>query len=237
MYQVFAIPYAGGSAISYAEWKRRSSPPIEFIPIELAGRGERVDELFYRSLQEAVIDIHQRIVDRLGPAPFAIYGHSMGALLAFEVAYHLCEFGRPPSHLFVSGGVAPQRVAERPRKILHALDDRLLIDEIMAIGGTPQEVFEHEELTNLLLPIFRADLRIVETYQFESKEFPLPCDITVFYGDQENISFEEATAWQEHSSKTSQVYRFPGDHFFIRSHEDALLSHIRQRCMMGGWNR
>lgn len=237
MYSMFGIPYAGGSALSYGGWKRQLAPLIDFVPIELAGRGARIDEPFYGSMEEAVADIEASIVAQLNTAPFSIYGHSMGALLGFEVAHRLSQSGRPPQHLFVSGRIAPHRDRLGRSQERHSLGDRALIEEIIAMGGTPREIFEQQELADLLLPIFRADFRIVESYQFVGKPCKLPCDVTVFYGDEENISFEDAVAWEEHSDKSCQVYSFAGDHFFIRSHEEAVLKRMQQQLYMGWMNR
>jgi medium-chain acyl-[acyl-carrier-protein] hydrolase len=154
--------------------------------------------------------------------PFAFYGHSLGALLAFELARHLRREGREfPEHLFLSGRGAPQsHLLLQP---IHTLPEPAFIEELRRLNGTPKEVLGNPELLELIVPILRADFALNETYTYVP-EPPLNCAITAFGGLQDTSTNRESLeAWREHTTAEFNLQMMPGDHFFINSAGAALL--------------
>jgi medium-chain acyl-[acyl-carrier-protein] hydrolase len=213
--KLFLLPFAGGSAVSYFKWKPYLADGITMIPLELAGRGRRHGVPFSQSMKEAVDDLFEALLEHLEwGEPYAIYGHSMGAMLAFELYYTLLEYKRPlPVQLFVSGCRAPHIRKDRP-DISHLPDD-LLKEELRKLGGTPAEVLNSKELMDYCLPIIRADFRILEDYRFEKKRVPMTCGVALFGGTSDEISRQELLQWEVHTKGGITLDMFPGDHFFI----------------------
>ena len=157
--------------------------------------------------------------------PFAFFGYSMGALISFELARYLRHADMPePIHLLVAAHRAPQLPDRRPP--IHHLSDDVLLDRLTQLGGTPQEILQQTELMKIMLPIIRADFALCETYSYAADE-PLDYPITAFGGLKDtSVSEQELQAWREQTRNTFALHMIPGDHFFIRSHVQALLEHI-----------
>jgi medium-chain acyl-[acyl-carrier-protein] hydrolase len=154
--------------------------------------------------------------------PFAFFGHSMGALISFELARHLRRIHYPgPAQLFISAHRAPQ--LPDSNSPLHDLPDSALIDALSRLGGTPQAILQHTELMNVMLPILRADLTLCETYVYIS-EPPLDCPIAVFGGEQDSmVSTQELQEWRNQTRSAFTLHMLPGDHFFLHSRQNLLL--------------
>ena len=161
--------------------------------------------------------------------PFAVFGHSMGALLAFELARALRAAGdTEPALLVVSGYRAPHLPdVDEP---VHTLDDRGLRARLGEMAGTPAEVLQDDALCELILPIVRADFEVCETYVYVP-EAPLDIPIVVYRGeDDHRVSERTARLWREHTTSSCTVRTFPGDHFFVRSARTPVLADLRRRC-------
>jgi len=157
--------------------------------------------------------------------PFAFFGHSMGALLGFELARHLRrECGLSPSHLFVSGRRAPQ--LERARPPIYDLPQKELLRELKCLNGTPREALEHPELMELMLPLLRADFAVCDTYEY--REGPLlDCSITALGGLLDaDVTPQSLDGWREQTTASFSLHMLPGDHFFLQQDESQLLSII-----------
>lgn len=202
-------------------WQAALDPAIEVCPILLPGRGARMTESPSRSLSSLATSIAGAIAGQ--PAqPFAFFGHSLGALLAFEVA-RIGSLNKlaAPAHLFVSACDAPQH--RRPTKALHLLDDDALIAALGTYNGTPQEVLENRELMALVLPVLRADFSLAETYRYAMGP-ALSVPITVLAGTtDQHVQPEHVGHWQKETSQACRVEWFDGDHFFIQSQQAAVL--------------
>lgn len=224
--KLFCLPYAGGSAMIYNQWKKSIHPMIQLCPIELAGRGKRFSESFYDSISDAVDDIYGMISDELDDYPYAFFGHSMGALLSYELARKISASSHPkPIHLLLSGKNPPHIMDDS--KIYHALPDEEFKRKILKIGGTPPELFEHQELLNIFIPLLRADFRIFETYEFNIDNSLLDCAITLLYGiADEEVSAEQMNEWQRYTRTSCQIHRYEGGHFFINEQVGAVVEMI-----------
>ncbi|MGA5301851.1 thioesterase II family protein [Nucisporomicrobium flavum] len=223
--RLVCLPYAGGAAAAYRAWHQLAPGHVEVCPVELPGRGLRMGEEPYRRLPplvEGLADALDPLLDR----PFALFGHSMGGLIAFELARLLRRRGRPePSHLFVSASPAP----DRPREpTVHDAPDAELKARLQAFNGTPAEVLDNEELMELALPVIRADFAVLETYEF-AEEPPLDTPLTVFGGvDDRTVRPDDLVGWREHAT-TVDLRMLPGDHFFIDELAPELIGMITTR--------
>ncbi len=219
--KLFCLPFAGGGSVSFRPWSDLVPEQIELIAVEIPGRGRRIGEPLRRRMDYLIPDMAQGLLPELDK-PFALFGHSMGTLLAFELAHFLKDHQHPkPLHLFLSGRGAPH-IPSRDKPI-HRLADDEFIREIKNFNGTPKEVLEHEELMQIVVPILRADFEICETYQFKPK-LPLEIPITVFGGLRDSgASREELAAWEKHTSSEFNLRMFPGDHFFLLEHFRVLI--------------
>jgi len=211
--RLFCFPYAGGDAQVYRAWPRHLPPSVEVLAARLPGRGLRIKEAPYRDLAPMVAAVASAITPYLD-RPFAFFGHSMGALISFELTRLLNERGdRSPAHLFVSGRRAPQIPNDRPDT--YDLPDAEFVEYLRSLKGTPAEVFDHPELLELMLPLLRADFSVVETYQ--NRPGPtLDCPVTAFGGESdEEVRVEEIKAWGEQTTGRFDARIMPGDHFFL----------------------
>jgi medium-chain acyl-[acyl-carrier-protein] hydrolase len=224
--RLFCFSYAGGAASIYRPWTRELPTEIELCAIQLPGREGRLLEQPYSemsTLAERLADVMERYLD----LPFAFFGHSMGALVSFEVARELRRrHGISPVHLFVSGHAAPQ-VARR-RAPVHQLPDAAFVDAIRELNGTPEQVLQNAELMELVLPALRADLAVCESYRHTGAA-PLACPISAFGGlaDAE-VRYDDLRAWQAHTRGQFRVRLFNGDHFYLREERSALVETICQ---------
>lgn len=224
--RLFCFPYAGGRASIFRTWPDSLPMTIEVCSVELPGRASRLNEPPFTRLLPLV----QALADALSPhlyKPFAFFGHSLGALVSFELARQLRAQGAPaPVHLFVSGVGAPH--IRNPDSAVHGLPEPQLKDKLRRLNGTPTAVLEHAELMQIMLPILRADFAIYETYAY-ADEPPLGCPISVFGGVQDRaVSRERLEAWRDQTSTSFSLRMLPGDHFFIHTAQSLLLRMLSQ---------
>jgi len=222
--RLFCFPYAGGGAVIYRHWAESLPPEVAVCPVQLTGRGNRSREAPLTRMMPLVELIAQGIESFLDK-PFAFFGHSMGATISFELARLLRKRGAPePRHLFISGRCAPQSPdVETP---IYDLPDENFLESIGRLNGTPKEALENLELMQFILPMLRADFEIIQTYKYEGG-LPLSCPITVFGGSQDTeVSGMDLEAWGELTTGPFSLQIFPGDHFFLNTHQPDLLRAI-----------
>lgn len=225
--RLFCLPFAGGSAAAYASWQAAIDPRFEVVPVQLPGHGGRIREAPLQSMTAMANALADAMAPRLD-RPYAVFGHSMGALLGFETLRRLRARGAPaPVALCVSARRAPQLPARRPP--LHLLSDAQLIDELRSLNGTPDVVLGDRELLDLLLPVIRADLRAVETH-VHRQETVLDCPIHAFGGERDSITEDDLRAWSEQTTGNSSVTLYPGDHFYLNDHRARLLRALEALC-------
>ncbi len=207
--RLVCLPYAGGAASLYRDWPARP-PDVDLVAPQLPGREERFGEPVPTELTALVDDLLPTVA-ALGP-PVVLFGHSMGALVAYELARRLTGDGFPPATLVVSAHPAPHLPQRHPP--LHRLPDAAFVDQLRRLGGTPSGVFEEPELVELLLPALRADFTATETYR--SPPGPrLGCRILAVGGrDDPRVEAGELDAWRAHTSGPFTQLQLPGDHFF-----------------------
>lgn len=230
--RLFCFPYAGGSASLYRSWTTGLSPTIEVCPVQLPGREDRWHEPPLNDLSALVTALTEGLSPFLEP-PFAFFGHSMGAFIAFELARQLRREDRPaPALLIASGARAPQIPDPDPQA--HRLPADELLTEMQRLEGIPQELRNHPELVALLLPTLRADLALCENYSYVA-EPPLACPLAVYGGHQDSkVPPEHLSGWQHQTSSAFRLRMFPGNHFFfVREARTPVMQALREdveRC-------
>ncbi|MCU0490110.1 MAG: thioesterase domain-containing protein [Chloroflexaceae bacterium] len=222
--RLFCLPYSGAGAAIFAQWGATLPPTVEVCAIQLPGRESRMAEAPFTRM-EPLVQVLLPAMRPLLDKPFAIFGHSMGALVGFELARALRREGLPqPGLLAVSGHRAAQLPDTHPPA--HGLPEPELIAELQRLNGTPREVLEHPELLQLVLPILRADFAVCEVYHYV-EEPPLACPIVAFGGlGDPDVSREELDAWRVQTSASFTLRMLPGDHFFLTSARQLLLQSL-----------
>lgn len=224
---LLCLPCAGASATMYLRWRRLLPRWIEVVPVELPGRGTRLGEDFVEDFDALVarLCIEQDAALR---GNFALFGHSMGSLLAWGIAQRLRADGRPlPRALLVSGSAAPSQ--RDPDRFVDMDDDEALIADLRKQGGTPAELFASPELLRMTLDTLAADYRVCRSFEHPGNA-PLPVPLRAFAGRQDDVEPWRMEAWSgETASPGFTLDWFEGGHFFIRQHETPVLAVLAQR--------
>jgi medium-chain acyl-[acyl-carrier-protein] hydrolase len=223
--RLFCLPYAGGGASAYHAWGRLLPPTIELCAMQLPGREARVREAPYASFGEAVAGLGEALCPLLD-RPYALFGHSLGALLAFELARWLRRRGGPqPQQLFVSSRRPPQ--LPEPYPPVASLPDEEFTAKIQQrYGGIPQVILQEPELMTMFLPILRADFKVLESYRY-SVEPPLACALAVFGGSEDAIATPSALGeWQQHTAGAFSMREFAGGHFYLQTLRTEVVSGV-----------
>lgn len=211
----------------FNSWINELSPDIELNLIHLPGRDKRLHEPMPENLSTMVGLLGEALYSRLDK-PFVFFGHSMGALISFEVARILRkQHSLQPVHLFCSGRQAPH--LSDPHAFLHQLPEQDFLRTVEELfGNLPNIVKENLEILKLFLSILRADLRMIATHRF-NPELPLDCPITVFGGSQDkSVTEEELDAWCDQTTGSFTKVIFPDSHFFIQNMHHSVVKHINQ---------
>jgi medium-chain acyl-[acyl-carrier-protein] hydrolase len=218
--RLFCFPYAGGSSQVFRGWQRHFASQVALSLAHLPGRAARVGEPPFKKHKPLVNALADAIIPQLPPA-FAFWGHSMGALISFELARELRRRGQPaPLALFLSGRGAPQ--IPDPDPPTFNLPEPKFIAELRRLNGTPKELLDSPELKEFFLPTIRADFELVETYEYEPGA-TLTCAICAYGGLQDtSVPAANLKAWQKQTSGPFKARMFPSDHFYIHSTADLL---------------
>ena len=225
-FRLFCFPYVGGAASVFRKWPQRIGEKVEVCPMQFPGRENRMSEPPIGDLREVVRLVADLFAPSLEEKPYALFGHSMGGLVAFELAREIRRRGLPrPVRLFMSASCAPQ-VADFVSPPRHLMSDEELVEELRRLGGTPEELLREEELLRLLLPAIKADFSLFDTYRYTAEE-PLSIPITVFGGLEDfALPEEKLESWRVQTSAQFGVKMFPGDHFFLNAYEAAVTREI-----------
>jgi surfactin synthase thioesterase subunit len=219
--QLFCVPYSGASASVYARWQRGLPNEVRVCPVELPGRGARFADPLATDLPALARQLAAEILPLTGQ-PYALFGHSLGALLAVEMAYALRDLGAPaPRVLVASGTEAPSARADAD--LSRPLNDRQLIERLQCLGGTAPEVLDSPELLELILPVLRADFLLCGTYRPLDRP-PLSCPIRVFGGREDDASHADLCAWRQETQGEFALEWFDGGHFFIAHSQGQVLA-------------
>jgi len=225
---LFCIPFAGGNAYSYRLLEQRMHQAIKVLPLELPGRGQRSHENPVTSMQEMA----SNLLAIMRPAlvqPYALFGHSMGALVAYLISCQLAKELLPlPSHLFISGKGPPQRSSREP--YWHALPLKEFKQKLAELGGSPAAVLDDEELMDYFAPFIRDDMQAMAAYQHNPAP-PLTIPITVLIGTADRTTTAPASEWNEMTTAGFCVVQYEGGHFFLFDHLGDICELVRSRLV------
>ncbi|MEU0784637.1 alpha/beta fold hydrolase [Streptomyces sp. NPDC006173] len=224
------LPHAGGAPTFFRDWPALLAPSLDMVAVCYPGRQDRFDEPCITDMTVMagkVADVLAPLAER---GPLALFGHSMGAAVAYEAARLLqSRHGVRPAHLFVSGLVPPHRVLPGTR---HLKSDAALAADLLEQGGTDAQVLADDELRAVVMPAVRADYQLIETYQHTSAAGPLDIPITAYYGQDDARTPPTAMPdWQLHTHAPAETRSFPGGHFYLQQRRRELTTDIRDRLL------
>ena len=231
--RLFCFSYAGGNAATYRDWYKQLPEDVEVCSIQLPGRGSRFKERAHTSLDSLLAALHH-VIEPHTRVPFAFFGHSMGAQVAFELARRLRDTGTAlPSCLIVSGRRGPHRPPRN--KPIYNLPEPEFREEIRRLNGTPEEALNNPELMDIISPILRADCQVVETWNYQPSR-PMDVPVLALGGVKDSqVSIEDLEDWRTVTTGPFTLQLFSGDHFFINQVTDSLLTTVRHTldCVLG----
>jgi len=225
--RLFCFSYAGAGANAYRTWADAPFEHVEIAAVQLPGRETRMREEAFTSAAPLVQTLASELAPYLKGKPFLFFGHSMGALLGFELTRELRRRGLPlPRALFLSGRRGPGAAAETDDRVMHRMNDDELIAELRELNGTDAGVMGQPELLDLLLPIFRADFSVCENWRYDD-DAPLGVPIHVFGGvDDPGVSRAHLEAWSRQTEAACTLEMFAGDHFYVHQAREELLARV-----------
>jgi surfactin synthase thioesterase subunit len=225
--RLFCIPYAGGTVSIFNDWRGRNSlRGIEIYAVQLPGRGARLREKPFTDAAAASQEIATALLPFTG-RPYGLFGHSLGALLAYETAQRLADLGAPaPCVLIASARRAPQ-VSSRRQPTWNLAESEFLC-ELRRLQGTPEEILASKELLDLVLPQLRSDFQMEETYIHPSGYPTLTCPVVLFGGlDDQDVTESDLLAWNAVTCVGARLQRtFKAGHFYIHSNSADLIDEI-----------
>ncbi|MFJ8589300.1 thioesterase II family protein [Streptomyces sp. NPDC093595] len=224
--RLVCFPHAGGSATYYYPLSRSLSPAVDVLAVQYPGRQDRRTETPVDDVT-ALADIVTEELRPWADRPLALFGHSLGATLAYEVALRLEAEGVQPVKLFASGRRAPS--CHREHEAVHLDDDEALLATVRSLRGTSPEVLADDKLLRRLLPAFRGDYKAAETYRKRPGTPLLRCPVTVLTGIADpEVTRAEADAWADHTAGDFTLHEFPGGHFYLNEHAVSVIDRIRE---------
>ncbi len=224
--RLFCFSYAGGNASTYRDWHKKLPADVEVCSIQLPGRGSRFKEKAFTNLESLLAALISEIKPYVS-APYAFFGHSMGAQVAFELARKLRDLDlAQPQCLIVSGRRAPNK--HKKSKPIYSLPEAEFREEIRRLNGTPAEALNNPELMDLVSPILRADFQLIETWQYMPSD-PIDVPVMALGGIKDNqVSLDDLEDWRTVTRGPFSLELFSGDHFFINQVTDSLLKTVNQ---------
>jgi surfactin synthase thioesterase subunit len=226
--RLFCFPYGGGTASVFRAWPDRFPPDVEVCPVQLPGRESRFAEPAFTHVTPLVEELAGIIRPHLD-RPYVLLGHSMGALIAFELARELRRRGEPaPAGMIVSGRRAPQLPQA---DAFHSLEGEEFIAAVAGLGGTPADYLRDPKLRDYFIPLLKADFSITETYVYGDETAPLDCPIDALCGTADaRVSGDEMDAWRAQTAARFSLTMLPGDHFFINAPHSGYVDAVL-RCV------
>lgn len=224
--RLFCLPHAGGTSRIFQPWLEHLSPDIELHPLDIAGRGARRREPGPRTFADAVEDLARIVAERAAGDEYALYGHSMGALLAYEAVCRLPALGaRPPRLLFAAACRPPGQRRVGPR--LHTFPDQAFLGALAAFGGVPTEILGDRESVEFYAALIRDDYRLYEEYTADPEARTLSCPITVIVGSEDPLApVPAAEGWTRFTDRTAQVQVLDGAGHFFDDRIGEVVAHV-----------
>ncbi len=222
---LFCFPFAGGGASAYNQWIKKMQSELTVCPIQLPGREDRIRERPYENFSELLDDLEKAIFSVL-KGSFALWGHSMGGKIAYELEKRMEKRGCIAKCFLVSGCKAPH--LQEPNPISHLSDDEFK-KELKRFEGMPKEILDNQELIDYFLPMLRADFKMNELYN-DNTATTLMCPIVAFAGkDDKEANAEEMKAWRVYTENNFDYEIFSGGHFYIRDQQEKVIQTVKDQ--------
>lgn len=223
--RLICLPYAGGGASIFHAWMAALPADIEVLPVQFPARQTRLHEPPLRSVS-GMVDALVQALSALPPAPLVLYGHSLGSLVAFELARQLRDTPAAPRALIVAARRAPQLPATR--EPLHTLSDAAFKDALHRLYGAPLSLLQNDDLMAIAMPALRGDFAAHDLYEPRSSP-PLEIPLTVLFGTRDpSVSREASLAWREVTTRYQGLYEVDGAHLFVDTHRPWVLERVRE---------
>lgn len=228
--RLYCLPHAGGAASAFRPWIGRL-PGVEVCPLQPPGRETRQRDTPHTAMGPLVGELAD-VVLGAPQGPYALYGHSLGALVGFELVHEIRRRGGPaPAHFLVSGCSAPQWTDEDPRFTAAELTDPQIISLLRILGGTPELFLSNPMVLRMILPALRTDLTIKNSYRYTSQP-PLDVPITAITGTEDpRCSVESVTAWRDQTVRRFRSHLMAGGHFAVLEQQEVTLGHVREALL------
>ncbi|WP_289391597.1 thioesterase domain-containing protein [uncultured Phocaeicola sp.] len=229
--KLFCLPYAGGSSTMFMKWKTKLSSRIELTPIELSGRGSRINEECFNNFDCMMDDIVDNVVRKLDQGTqFSLLGHSMGCLLAFELYYRLKDLGYSATHVFLLGNHAPHEMNNE--KKIDLFSEEALLNKLTVYGEEICMIMEDEEIKAFFLPIIRSDFEVLQSYKYRKYRKKIECECTIINGNKDlSIADYNLDDWRDYISSSCCCYfeTIPGGHFFVQDKYEDVVNIVNKR--------
>ena len=230
---LICLPYAGGNSHSYTGLTEALTPDVDVVQLDLPGRGRRSGLELLRDIHEITEDVMQE-TEQLRAKPYALFGHSMGAVVSYLLCCRLRSRGDLlPTHLFVSGCAAPHALTHHKNRSLLPTEEFFAM--LSDVGDDKESPFQHEEFRTYIEPILRADFHAVDTYEHQ-RQAPLPIPIRVFMGTRDAVSPDAVMCWQDMSTDRIAFFTLEGGHFFLDQHPTMLARVIKENLCASAEN-
>lgn len=226
---LYCFPYAGGTASYYYDWSHVLGDGIRVIPIEYKGRGRRANEEFCSSLEELVADIGKQITEINGTENYALFGHSMGSTIAYEV-YHWMQLNKlpTPNYIFFSGAEPPMTKEYSSMD----LSNTVLLQKLKSYGGTENLILDNQEMLTMVLERLRNDLLILYAYELKHNQIRMDCNIHILWGKDDNINYNRMLEWEKLTSMECSFTILEGGHFYNTSGLQSLFKVLKQQLQL-----
>ena len=227
--RLFCIPFAGGSPVVFRSWQEHFPADIQVCALNFPGRGNRMTEPSLRRMDTLVAQAADAMAPLLD-VPFAILGHSLGALIGYELAVHLREKGHGDPFLLVASAARGPQLPDPYPPLHHLPRDQFIEGMQDRYGGIPREILNEPDLLALLIPPLQADLELFETYRYTPRP-PFSCPVAVFGGNEDHrLDDLQYRAWQEVTTGPLTVTMVPGGHFFIQEQGSRVAAAVAAVC-------
>lgn len=224
---LLCFPYAGAGAGFFRPWCEAEPDAVDVVPVQLPGRERRFVETPYRDVHRAVDDLAEDIVNKLaGRSPVVVFGHSLGAVLAYEMAHRLQDVGDPATHLIVSGSPGP--FSARSDRAT-GLPDEEFLQRVLEFAGYSHPALEDPAMREVLLPCLRADVEMHESYRPRDSRPPLRTPITALRGARDTlVSHREASEWSAATTGEFRLAELPGGHMYLVDSGREILTLVKR---------